>query len=150
VIDASPDCRAARFATPGGHLGVRQLGGDRLDTLDLGPHAGVGGALALGEHDGEALALGAPEALEVAVDDLGLGARDLEAAARQVLGLLRGEGRRGDEEDDPGAEDDEASPLEEGRQLVHGGLHLEKILPGWLASQLVPDAGSAVCDERHT
>jgi hypothetical protein len=29
-------------------------------------------------------------------------------------------------------------------------LHLEKILPGWLASQLVPDAGSAVCDERHT
>jgi hypothetical protein len=113
----------------GDDLGVPQPLGDPFDALDLRAHAGRRRALALREHDREALALGALEAVEVAVHDLRFGAGDLEPAARQVLGLPGGERRGGGEESDPDAENDEATPLEEGRQLVHGVSHLVATVP---------------------
>ena len=99
---------------------VRQLFGDRADALYFGAHVRRRRAGTLGEHDGERLALGAVEALEVAVHGLRLRAGDLKAAARQVVGLLCRERRGGEQQDDPRAQHEQPVPLEEARDLVHG------------------------------
>ena len=67
------------------------------------------------------------------LDGLRLRAGDAEPAARQVVGLLRREGDRGDEGDDPHAEHQEAVPAQRPVELEHEGLHR---VAGW------PDRGA--------
>ena len=95
TIGASPAGRALR--APRRPRRQRAWGSrrrSRAARIDLGAHVGRRRPGAAREHHGELLALRAVEAVEVALDRLGPRAGNLEAAAREVLGLARGERAR--------------------------------------------------------
>jgi hypothetical protein len=139
------DRRRGRLALgPGGRLpgqlDVRQPGGDAAHAVHLGADGRRAGALAAGEHRGELVLLGALEAGDVLGHDLGLRSRHLEPAAGQVIGLLGGERKRGQEQEQPCGKHGPAAPLQKPCQSVHQSLHPR---PG------IPGVDPPFCDPRH-
>ena len=135
------DRRVGRRAWSGGRGGLRverdvlDAVGAAADARDRGVDVGAGAAGAAREHDGELRALRAVEVGEAALDRRRAGARHLEAAARQVLGLACGERERGEQEHEPGRRHEPAVAPGEAVEPIHRRLHLVLFSSGWPASQ---------------
>ena len=114
--------RALACCAGGGReLDVADVGGDAVDAVDLGAHRLRRRTLALGQHDGERLALRALEVGERLVDLLRPRAGHEEAAARQVLGLAARERGGRDEHDEPRHQHEAAMAAQEVVQADHQG-----------------------------